>query len=89
MPRVPDIPGFRVPRGSDQDLWLKSHVARLCRLNHDRCVPAFCTDACRSSSQLNHFSFPGSQPISFSLNHLVELERREHVKYSPCHVSHS
>ncbi|KAF8559638.1 mRNA capping enzyme, alpha subunit [Imleria badia] len=58
MSRIPDIPGFHVPRGSDQESWLKSHVARLCQLDHNR--------------------FPGSQPISFSLNHLADLERRDY-----------
>jgi len=58
MSRVPDIPGFRIPRGSEQDLWLKQHVAKLCQLDHDR--------------------FPGSHPVSFSLNHLAELERRDY-----------
>lgn len=41
MSRIPDIPGFRVPRGSDQELWLKSQVARLCQLHDDRCVLEF------------------------------------------------
>ncbi|EGO21029.1 hypothetical protein SERLADRAFT_475657 [Serpula lacrymans var. lacrymans S7.9] len=38
MPRVPDIPGKPVQRHSEQELWLKSHVARLCGLglDHDR-----------------------------------------------------
>ncbi|KIK90558.1 hypothetical protein PAXRUDRAFT_675426 [Paxillus rubicundulus Ve08.2h10] len=58
MSRIPNIPGFRIPHGSDQDIWLKGHVARLCRLDHNR--------------------FPGSQPISFSLSHLAELERRDY-----------
>ncbi|KAH7926628.1 mRNA capping enzyme [Leucogyrophana mollusca] len=36
MPRIPDIPGNIVPHRSDQEIWLKSHVARLCKLDHDR-----------------------------------------------------
>ena len=45
MSRIPDIPGFHVPRGSDQESWLKSHVARLCHLDHNRYVPVFYTSA--------------------------------------------
>ncbi|KAF8844897.1 mRNA capping enzyme [Paxillus ammoniavirescens] len=58
MSRIPNIPGRRIPHGSEQDVWLKGYVARLCRLDHNR--------------------FPGSQPISFSLSHLAELERRDY-----------
>ncbi|KAF9246462.1 mRNA capping enzyme [Melanogaster broomeanus] len=58
MSRIPDIPGFRIPHGSDHESWLKGLVARLCHLDHNR--------------------FPGSQPVSFSLNHLAELERRDY-----------
>lgn len=89
MPRIPDIPGFRVPRGSDQESWLKSQVARLCQLNDHRCVPKFLYQRYGSSSQLNPCRFPGSQPVSFSLNHLAELEHREYFNYSPFHVSQS
>ncbi|KAN0077228.1 mRNA capping enzyme, catalytic domain containing protein [Tylopilus felleus] len=58
MSPIPDIPGFHVPRGSEQESWLKSHVARLCHLDHHR--------------------FPGSQPVSFALHHLADLERRDY-----------
>ncbi|KAF8891311.1 mRNA capping enzyme [Infundibulicybe gibba] len=33
---VPEIPGTLVPHRSDQERWLKSHVARLCNLEHER-----------------------------------------------------
>ncbi|KAH7889634.1 mRNA capping enzyme, catalytic domain-containing protein [Phlebopus sp. FC_14] len=58
MSRIPDIPGIRVPKHSEQEAWLKAQVAALCQLDHDR--------------------FPGSQPISFSLKHLDELEKRDY-----------
>ncbi|KIM65335.1 hypothetical protein SCLCIDRAFT_1212510 [Scleroderma citrinum Foug A] len=58
MSRIPDIPGTLIPSRSDHETWLKSHVASLCRLDHDR--------------------FPGSQPISFALGHLDELEKRDY-----------
>lgn len=39
MPRIPDIPGVRIPR-SDMETWLKNQVATLCRLDHpERRVP--------------------------------------------------
>ena len=39
MSSVPlELPGTIVPRGSEQDAWLKGHVASLCGLEHDRCV---------------------------------------------------
>jgi mRNA guanylyltransferase len=82
MSRIPDIPGFHVPRGSDQESWLKGQVARLCRLDHNRYVPVFCTSAVGPPDSLIPFRFPGSQPVSFSMNHLAELERREYFTYS-------
>lgn len=36
MPRIPDIPGQLVQRGSEQELWLKRRVATLCHLDYDR-----------------------------------------------------
>ncbi|KAA1471216.1 mRNA capping enzyme [Dentipellis sp. KUC8613] len=36
MPSIPELPGVVVPRHSDQDVWLKKHVAALCGLEHDR-----------------------------------------------------
>ncbi|KAF9500516.1 mRNA capping enzyme [Pleurotus eryngii] len=36
VPRVPELPGNQVPRHSEQEIWLKRHVARLCQLDHDR-----------------------------------------------------
>lgn len=39
MSSVPlELPGTIIPRGSEQDAWLKGHVASLCGLEHDRCV---------------------------------------------------
>ncbi|OJA18766.1 hypothetical protein AZE42_01650 [Rhizopogon vesiculosus] len=58
MPQIPTIPGAVVPPHSEQGRWLKSHVARLCQLEHER--------------------FPGSQPISFALQHLQQLEQRDY-----------
>ncbi|KAF8212065.1 mRNA capping enzyme, alpha subunit [Mycena galopus ATCC 62051] len=39
MPRIPDIPGTRVPSRSDQDSWLKDHVARLCQVENRNRFP--------------------------------------------------
>ncbi|KII88307.1 hypothetical protein PLICRDRAFT_54147 [Plicaturopsis crispa FD-325 SS-3] len=36
MPGVPDLPGVVVPSRSEQETWLKHHVAQLCHLDHDR-----------------------------------------------------
>ncbi|KAI0093972.1 mRNA capping enzyme, catalytic domain-containing protein [Irpex rosettiformis] len=36
MPRIPDIPGSLIPGRSDQERWLRQHVARLCQLDHER-----------------------------------------------------
>lgn len=36
MPRIPTIPGAVISPRSEQDRWLKSHVARLCQLDHER-----------------------------------------------------
>ncbi|KAI0054024.1 mRNA capping enzyme [Auriscalpium vulgare] len=36
MPKIPDLPGDVVPRGSEQEGWLRSQVAALCMLSHDR-----------------------------------------------------
>ncbi|TEB39643.1 mRNA guanylyltransferase [Coprinellus micaceus] len=36
MAAVPELPGNPVPRYSEQEQWLKEHVAKLCRLDHDR-----------------------------------------------------
>lgn len=38
MPRIPDLPGNLIPHNSDQERWLKHHVAVLCRLDNERCV---------------------------------------------------
>ena len=79
MTRIPDIPGTRVPPRSDHETWLKSVVAGLCHLDHDRHV------RCSRVAVLSDtgFRFPGSQPISFSLDHLNELEKKECVALSP------
>lgn len=31
---IPDLPGQLVPRHSDQELWLKAHVARMCHFDN-------------------------------------------------------
>ncbi|KAI0647325.1 mRNA capping enzyme, catalytic domain-containing protein [Trametes meyenii] len=36
MPRIPDLPGSPIPHGTQQDQWLKHHVAYLCRLENER-----------------------------------------------------
>ncbi|KAM5534049.1 hypothetical protein V8D89_012230 [Ganoderma adspersum] len=36
MVRIPDIPGNPVLHNSDQEHWLKRHVASLCHLDHER-----------------------------------------------------
>lgn len=36
MPRIPELPGVPIPHRSEQELWLKQHVARLCQLDHER-----------------------------------------------------
>ncbi|KAF9469347.1 mRNA capping enzyme, alpha subunit [Collybia nuda] len=36
MPTIPDLPGNLVPRNSEQESWLKNHVARMCNLDNIR-----------------------------------------------------
>ncbi|KAF8197525.1 mRNA guanylyltransferase [Pholiota molesta] len=36
---IPDLPGELVPRHSDQELWLKAHVARMCHLDNPEKFP--------------------------------------------------
>ncbi|KAI0807741.1 mRNA capping enzyme, catalytic domain-containing protein [Fomes fomentarius] len=36
MPRIPDLPGAPVQHNSEQERWLKRHVAFLCRLENER-----------------------------------------------------
>ncbi|KXN91505.1 mRNA-capping enzyme subunit alpha [Leucoagaricus sp. SymC.cos] len=36
MPAIPGLPGDLVPRNSEQERWLKHHVAKLCHIDHDR-----------------------------------------------------
>ncbi|KAF8735139.1 hypothetical protein AX14_002646 [Amanita brunnescens Koide BX004] len=36
MSPIPELPGKLVPRQSPQEQWLKSHVAHLCHLEHER-----------------------------------------------------
>ncbi|KAI0306613.1 mRNA capping enzyme [Multifurca ochricompacta] len=36
MSRIPDLPGNLISKHSEQDIWLRTHVASLCGLNHDR-----------------------------------------------------
>ncbi|KDR73643.1 hypothetical protein GALMADRAFT_72172 [Galerina marginata CBS 339.88] len=64
---VPDLPGKLIPRHSDQEKWLKMHVARMCGLeNHERQV-------LRSQA-----AFPGSQPVSFGTRDLAKLETQDY-----------
>ncbi|KAF8275056.1 mRNA capping enzyme [Lactarius quietus] len=36
MSPIPELPGNIIPKNSEQGSWLRSHVAMLCNLNHDR-----------------------------------------------------
>ncbi|KAG5735708.1 mRNA-capping enzyme subunit alpha [Termitomyces sp. T112] len=36
MPVIPDIPGTLVPRNSEQENWLKAHVAKICHMDRPR-----------------------------------------------------
>ncbi|KAJ3556416.1 hypothetical protein NP233_g11983 [Leucocoprinus birnbaumii] len=36
MPTIPDLPGDLVPRNSEHERWLKTHVGRLCHTDPDR-----------------------------------------------------
>ncbi|GLB34648.1 putative second step of mRNA capping [Lyophyllum shimeji] len=36
MPVIPDLPGDLVPRNSEQEIWLKNEVARICHLDRPR-----------------------------------------------------
>ncbi|KAJ7709742.1 mRNA capping enzyme, catalytic domain-containing protein [Mycena rosella] len=78
MSQVPDVPGTRVPPRSDQESWLKEHVARLCEVDHNRSVrnPSL-SSVRRSMSTLERF--PGSQPVSFAQGDLAKLESQECV----------
>ena len=38
MPRIPDLPGLLVQHNSDQERWLKRHVASLCKIDNERYV---------------------------------------------------
>ncbi|KAL4067692.1 mRNA capping enzyme [Scleroderma citrinum] len=78
MSRIPSIPGTLVPSHSEHERWLRGLVANLCRLEHDRHV-SLRSCVRRVLSDTNSFTrFPGSQPISFSLDHLDELEKRDY-----------
>ncbi|KAM6500286.1 mRNA capping enzyme [Amanita muscaria] len=39
MSSIPELPGVPVPRQSEQEQWLKAHVAHLCHLDHQRSFP--------------------------------------------------
>jgi mRNA guanylyltransferase len=78
MPRIPTIPGAVISPRSEQDRWLKSHVARLCQLDHERySVQLKPTYRVVRLMTLFDLRFPGSQPISFASEHLQQLEHRE------------
>ncbi|KAG6817791.1 hypothetical protein H0H87_003199 [Tephrocybe sp. NHM501043] len=36
MPVIPDLPGNLVPRNSEQENWLKAHVAKICHMDRPR-----------------------------------------------------
>ncbi|KAJ7510033.1 mRNA capping enzyme, catalytic domain-containing protein [Mycena galericulata] len=74
MPRVPDIPGTRVPPRSDQEAWLKENVARICQVDHHRFVTRT-FDSCANDAYSHRF--PGSQPVSFAKGDLVKLESQD------------
>ena len=61
MPSIPELPGLLVPHNSDQERWLKRHVAALCRLDNDRYV-ALTETLCESS--MNLVSRQGSPEVS-------------------------
>ncbi|KAJ7444940.1 mRNA capping enzyme, catalytic domain-containing protein, partial [Mycena latifolia] len=75
MPRIPDVPGTRVPPHSEQESWLKDHVSRICQVDRHRSVrnsSRSCLDQCLSSKR-----FPGSQPVSFAQRDLAKLESQD------------
>ena len=73
MSNIPELPGTIIPKNSGQGAWLRNQVATLCKINHDRSVS-------RSEARILlkcHFSFPGSQPVSFGNKDLERLEQNE------------
>jgi len=89
---VPDVPGARVDEQRSESL--KAHVAKLCQLQHTRCVSAAPTtyipvpstaaiDASGgSAARLTRapHSFPGAQPVSFTKASLDLLLTEECVR---------
>ena len=62
MPRIPDLPGLLVQHNSDQERWLKRHVASLCKIDNERYVapPSLLHGRTITSSRL--LAFPGASP---------------------------
>jgi len=56
---IPDLPGTLIPRHSDQERWLKGHVAHLCGLDN----PEKCVQAC--------YAFSGALNGSYFLDFLA------------------
>lgn len=83
---IPDLPGVLIERDSQEEFWLKNHVARLCNMEgHLRYVMTRLTSFCAELVE----RFPGSQPVSFSVQDLDKLENQECVYLRTMHLSSS
>jgi mRNA guanylyltransferase len=78
MTAIPELPGSLVPHRSEQEIWLKRHVARLCNLEHERCAVVF-GEVLPDVLEPAYPRFPGSQPVSFGSSDLNKLEQFECV----------
>ncbi|KIM48731.1 hypothetical protein M413DRAFT_15060 [Hebeloma cylindrosporum] len=65
---IPELPGELIPRHSQQELWLKNHVARMCHFDNPE----------KQVSFLETPKFPGSQPVSFGVKDLAKLEGQDY-----------
>lgn len=79
MGRIPDLPGQLLERGSSQESWLRSHVANLCSLPHDRCARCSMRESARIATNVCDARFPGAQPVSFAERDLDRLVESEYV----------
>lgn len=61
--RVPELPGTPVARHSEQEIWLKRHVARLCQLDHDR-YSYLCAASGDHYGRLSSLDFQGVNPLA-------------------------